>query len=66
MPPSARRGPATTEFWLSALAVVVGSLLAAGIFPACSTWERVAGVLAAALAALGYSYSRSKTKTSGP
>lgn len=57
-----KSGWKTTEFWLSLAAAVVGSLLAAGAFPAESPWARALGALAASLAAVGYSASRGAAK----
>lgn len=51
-------GYKTTEFWLSLAAVAVGTVTASGIIPAESVWERVVGLVVAALAAMGYTGAR--------
>ena len=43
----------TTEFWISLAAVIVGSVVASGVIPADSVWERIVGLAIAGLAALG-------------
>lgn len=58
-----RPGWRTTEFWLTALAVLVGLLLASGALPADSAVARAVGAIASALASTGYSWSRAKVKT---
>jgi hypothetical protein len=57
-------GYRTTEFWLSAAASLVGLLLASGALAPESGWSRAAGLLASALAAMGYSVSRGAAKGS--
>jgi hypothetical protein len=61
-PAPIRPGYRTTEFWLSAAASVVGLLLAADVLAPGSAAGQVVGVLASALAAMGYSVSRSRVK----
>lgn len=53
----------TTEFWLSLLAAVVGIVMASGIIPATSTWEKIVGIVASVLSALGYQVMRTSVKT---
>jgi hypothetical protein len=55
-------GYQTTEFWLSLAATVVGALLASGAIEAGTVWDRIAGTIAATLAAMGYSSARAKVK----
>ena len=56
----------TTEFWLTAAAMIVGLLLASGAFVDGAIAQGL-GVASSALAAMGYSYSRGTAKagTSG-
>lgn len=56
--PAPKAGWKTTEFWLSFAAVLVGTVTASGVIPADSVWERVVGLVVAALAALGYTGAR--------
>ena len=56
-------GYRTTEFWLVAVTVFVGLLLGSGAIPADSSLARALGLFAAALASMGYSWSRAKAKT---
>jgi len=58
-------GYKTTEFWLTAIAEIVGLLLASGAVSAVGegTVPRIIGGVVAVLAALGYTVSRSKAKT---
>lgn len=51
----------TTEFWLAAAAAFVGALIATGAVT--GTWQAVLGAVASALAAVGYSTSRTAVKT---
>ncbi len=55
-------GYKTTEFWLSSIAIVLGSLLASGTFGQGTDIARGVGAIVAALAAMGYSSSRGKAK----
>lgn len=50
----------TSEFWLSIAAAVVSALYASGVVSAGGTAERVVGVVAMVLTALGYSTIRKK------
>ena len=52
----------TTEFWLSAVTTVIGLVMASGLVHTGSTWEKVFGLAAAALASMGYSASRGQVK----
>lgn len=60
-----RRGPKTTEFWLTAAASALGLCLMAGwINPeGVSTLDKLSGLAVAALASLGYSVSRGLAKS---
>ncbi len=57
-----KSGVKTSEFWLSAAALVVGFLLAAGLFGDTSIWAKLLGVAAQVLTALGYTVVRSSLK----
>ena len=59
-------GYTTTEFWLSSLVALAGSLLSAGVLGAGSQAERIAGIVVAALSAMGYSAARGKAKAGAP
>jgi hypothetical protein len=53
----------TTEFWLSAAATITGLLLASGAINSGSGFDKVIGVVASALAAMGYAVSRGNAKS---
>ncbi len=55
-------GYKTTEFWLTAIAELVGLLLASGVLVAGSMIAKIVGGAIAVLAALGYTVARSKLK----
>jgi len=55
-------GYKTTEFWLTALASILGLLFASGAIPTDSGLDRILGGLATALATVGYSVSRGIAK----
>jgi fumarate reductase subunit D len=59
---SVKAGYKTTEFWLSVAAMIVGALFASGIFPVESTGEKILGLAATVLTALGYQVSRTLAK----
>jgi hypothetical protein len=52
----------TSEFWLTTLATVVGLLVASGAFVDTSALGKGLALVASALAAAGYSYSRALAK----
>lgn len=56
-----KTGIATSEFWLAAVVVVGGAL--AAVYQD-SEWARIAGIIASALAAAGYGWSRTRIKES--
>ena len=57
-----KKGYKTSEFWLSSAALVIGAFLASGAV-ADSHWAvKLAGVVMSALAAAGYTYSRTRVK----
>ena len=60
-----RPGYKTTEFILTAIAVLLGALMTSGLLPEDSSYERVAGAVLAALASLGYAVSRGLAKAGG-
>ena len=53
-----RPGILTTEFWLALIVTLLGALAAVYAEP----WAQVAGLVAAALAAAGYGFSRASVK----
>ena len=55
-------GIKTSEFWLTAIAMLV-SLFLASVVMTSEIILQVAGIVSAALAALGYDYSRAKAKS---
>jgi len=57
-----KAGYKTTEFWLAMAAVVVGLLLESGVVTGDGFLPQGLGLIASALASLGYSYSRAKIK----
>jgi len=59
----AKPGYKTTEFWLSLTAILVSSLVGAGVFPAGSIALSIATVAGATLTSLGYSAARTKAKS---
>ena len=48
----------TTEFWMSAAAVVMGAIMASGAFDLGGTSAQIVGLVEAALVALGYTGAR--------
>lgn len=60
--PASKPGYRTTEFWLTAAAAVTGLLISSGIVPTESAWAEALGLVAAALASMGYSVSRGAAK----
>ncbi|MFH1184529.1 MAG: hypothetical protein V1755_05760 [Chloroflexota bacterium] len=61
-----KAGVKTTEFWLGLAAVLIGAFLASGVLPSDHWAIKVCGILAVALASLGYSISRGQAKSGGP
>ena len=59
-----RKGPATSEFWLTLVTSLFGLAIMAGwINPeGISTLDKIAGVALAALTSMGYSISRGISK----
>jgi hypothetical protein len=55
-------GIKTTEFWLSLAAMVVGTMMASGVFADGSMPMKIGGMAMSILAALGYTYNRTKLK----
>lgn len=55
-------GYKTTEFWLSAVAAIVGILLTSGVLVEGNSITQVVGIIATALSAMGYSVSRGNAK----
>lgn len=58
-------GYRTTEFWMSTVAVGLGTLLASGAIETGSHWEQIIGVVIAGITAVGYTGARSAIKN-GP
>jgi hypothetical protein len=61
-PTPIKPGYKTTEFWLSAAVAVIGLLMSSGVIQTGSNLDKIIGIAASALAALGYSISRGNTK----
>jgi len=59
-----RRGPSTSEFWLTLVASLFGLAIMAGwVNPeGVSTVDKISGVALAALASMGYAVSRGLAK----
>ncbi len=55
----------TTEFWLAAAAAIVALVQTGGIVGEGTPASGALGLVAAALASLGYSWSRAKAKSGG-
>ena len=55
-------GYKTTEFWFSAVAALVGIVLASGIVPEGGLAAQIVGAIVSGLAALGYNVSRGLAK----
>lgn len=64
VPAPVKPGYKTTEFWLSAVAVLVGLATASGAFPDAGTVGKVVGLVTSTLAALGYTGARLSLKNS--
>jgi len=60
--PVVKPGYRTTEFWLATAAALVGILVASGAIQSGSVWDKALGLVAAALASIGYSVSRGSAK----
>ena len=57
-----KEGKYTSEFWLTLLAQVLGSLVASGMLPQSHWASQIAGVLLMVLSAAGYTWSRTALK----
>lgn len=55
-------GYKTTEFWLSLAAILLGALITSGAIPADSVFDKLLGIAATVLGALGYTVSRAFVK----
>lgn len=62
-PPPVKPGWRTTEFYLSSAAVLLGVLYASGLITTGSPWDRLAGIAATLLAAMGYTVVRGSVKS---
>ena len=58
-------GYKTTEFWMTALAALVGLLMTSNLFAIESVWAKGLGLVAAGLASAGYAVSRGMAKRGG-
>lgn len=64
-----KSGYKTTEFWLSALAMVIGAVIASGVLDEVATdsWiAKLIGGIVAVLGSVGYTVSRAKVKSGMP
>jgi hypothetical protein len=59
------KGYKTSEFWLTTAATLIGILIASGAFADTSAVGKGVALIASALAAAGYSYSRALVKGKG-
>ena len=57
-----KKGIKTTEFWFSAVAAMVGLLYASGLIAPETGGDKVLGLIATVLAAMGYTVSRGMAK----
>ena len=57
-----KKGIKTTEFWFSAAAAMVGLLYASGLIAPETGGDKVLGLIATVLAAMGYTVSRGLAK----
>jgi hypothetical protein len=55
-------GYKTTEFWLSFATLCIGAAFASGVFPSESQGDKILGLAATVLSALGYTVSRTMVK----
>jgi hypothetical protein len=60
--PATKPGYKTTEFWLTAGAMIMSHLYASGAIGDGGAIAKVAGIVASILAALGYAVVRGKAK----
>ena len=60
-----RPGYRTSEFWLALAAMIVGALLASGVWGEGDRAYEVLGFVGATLSSLGYSVSRGLAKKGG-
>ena len=60
--PKKKPGFKTTEFWLTAIAEILGLLMASGFIAGGNKWAPIIGIAISALAAMGYTSNRSKIK----
>lgn len=58
----AKPGYKTTEFWLTATAVVTGLVVVSGVIPATGPYSQVVGMIVGLLGALGYAVPRMSLK----
>ena len=57
-----KKGIRTTEFWFSAVAAIVGLLYASGVIAPDSGGDKILGLVATILSAMGYTISRGIAK----
>jgi len=58
----AKPGYKTTEFWLSAAAMIMSQLYASGVIGEGGTAAKIAALVGSLLTALGYTVARTKAK----
>jgi hypothetical protein len=56
-------GYKTSEFYLIAIAQLLGLLMASGVIETGTQWDKMIGVATTLLAGLGYTYSRTQIKS---
>ena len=61
-PEPIKPGWKTSEFWCTIAAMLIGGLFASGAITTGGTWDKVLGLLAGVLSALGYTVSRAIVK----
>ncbi|MCP4887969.1 MAG: hypothetical protein GY904_15295 [Planctomycetaceae bacterium] len=57
-----KTGIKTSEFWFSAVAAIAGLLYASGVIAPESGGDKILGLIATVLSAMGYTVSRSIAK----
>jgi len=55
-------GYKTTEFWLTAVATLLGLLMASGVVESGTQWDKAIGAGITLLSALGYQVTRTQVK----
>jgi len=60
--PVIKPGYKTSEFWLSAVASIIGLVMASGAIESGSSYDKAVGLVVTVLAAMGYTASRATVK----